>query len=134
VIVLDAAAAVDLLEARAAGAEVGRAMRSEDVRVPIVFDAEVFAAIRRAVVHRRMPVERALPMLVELRRLLVTRHPVDALLGDALALRDRFGAHEVFYALLARRLGATLLTTDEPLSRAAAGFCDVRYVSPTSGA
>lgn len=109
------------------GALVG-AVRHEDVRVPVVFDAEIFLAIRRQVLREQLDAGRAFRMLFELRRLLVTRHPVDTLLGDALALRDRFGGHDVFYALLARRLDATLLTTDEPLSHAAEGFCMVRYV------
>ncbi len=98
--------------------------------MPVIFDAEVFVGLRRRVLREELSLERAFEMLFELRRLVVTRHPVAGLLGDALALRDRFGGHDVLYASLARRLGATLLTTDGPLARAADGFCDVRYASP----
>lgn len=127
-IVLDASAMVDLLAAQHPASAVAAAIRDQDIRVPAVFDAEVYAVIRRAVRRRLVTMDEAYRMLFELRLLLITRHAVHDMLGEALAVRDRFGAYDVFYALLARRLGATLVTTDAALSRAAAGFCDVRYL------
>lgn len=46
----------------------------------------------------------------------------------AFALRDRFSAGDVWYALLARELGATLVTCDRGLANAAEGFVPVRHV------
>ncbi len=102
--------------------------------MPAHFDAEVYASLRRDVLRGRVPLPRAFAMLHELGSMLVTRHAVAGSLVDAMALRDRFGSHDVFYALLARRLGAMLVTCDGPLSRAAAGFCAVRYVATSASA
>lgn len=121
---------VDLLEARAPASAVADAMRHQDVRAPVLLDPEVYAAIRRDVRRGRVAANEAYRLFFALRRLLITRHRVDDALGDALALRERFGGHGVFYALLARRLGATLVTTDGRLARAATGFCDVRHLAP----
>lgn len=47
------------------------------------------------------------------------RVPLAPLLPAAYQLFDRIGAHDVFYAVLALARGATLLTSDGPLARAA---------------
>jgi len=46
----------------------------------------------------------------------------------AFALRDRFSAGDVWYALLARELGAALVTCDRGLANAGEGFIPVHYV------
>lgn len=90
------------------------------------FDAEAFAALRRAVLTGRLSLVAAVEALDDLRHVVVTRHAITGMLPEAMALRDRFGAHDVFFAILARRLDATLVTSDARLARAAEGYVRVR--------
>ncbi len=98
------------------------------VHVPAQFDAEVFAAVRRELQRNRVSLPEALNALFALRSLTAERHAITDLLLDAVALRDRFGAHDVFYAILAHRLDGTLVTSDAGLARAATGYVEVAYV------
>lgn len=92
------------------------------------FDAEAFSALRRAVLGRRISLISALDALDDLRHIVATRHAITGMLPEAMALRDRFGGDDVFFAILARQLDATLVTSDERLARAAAGYVDVRAI------
>ena len=82
--------------------------------------------LRRLVLARSVPLVDAVTALEELRRMLVTRHAIGGMVFEAMALRDRFGARDVFFAILARQLGATLLTSDDQLARAAEGYVRLR--------
>jgi predicted nucleic acid-binding protein len=106
------------------------------VHVPAIFDAEAYAVVRRELRRGRLSEPAGLAALYHIRRLTAARHAIGPLLLDAFSVRDRFGAHDVFYAVLARRLGATLVTTDVPLSRACAGYVRVEIVpgqAPSAG-
>jgi predicted nucleic acid-binding protein len=105
------------------------ALRREDVHLPAHFDAEVYSALRRLVLTSRISVETGLVALADIERLIATRHSVAGMLLEALALRDRFGGHDVFFAILARRLGARLVTCDERFARAARGYVPVELVA-----
>jgi predicted nucleic acid-binding protein len=96
--------------------------------VPAIFDAEIFSATKRWLRRGIITRDRAEAMLLSTARLAAERRTVTDLLAEAFALRDRFGSHDVFYVALARRLGATLVTTDRPLARAATGYVDVTFV------
>jgi predicted nucleic acid-binding protein len=111
-------------------AEIERIVGGGPVHVPAHFDAEVWAMLRRELRRERLTLAETLNALFVLRALTAERQPIADMLLDAVALRDRFGAHDVFYAILARRLGATFVTADGPLARAAEGYVDVRYVQP----
>jgi len=104
------------------------ALRGQELRVPAHFDAEVFAAVRRLARRGLVDAERAHLALLRCARLAAERVPLLPLFPDAFSLRDRFGAADVFYAVLARSLSATLVTSDAALARAARGYVDVRYV------
>jgi predicted nucleic acid-binding protein len=93
------------------------------------FDAEVFAAIRGLAQRREILVDDARVALFRLRTLRLERVAIVPLVGEAFALRDRFAAHDVFYAIVARLSGATLVTCDRGLARAAKDYCDVNYVA-----
>ena len=129
-IVLDASAAADIVLIRSSAGRIEAAMARGPVHVPAQFEAEVFVAIRRQLQQRLVDLDSALVALFALRRLRTERHLIADLLPEALMLRDRFGGHDVFYALLAKRLGATLVTADGSLALAAQGYVDVRYVPP----
>jgi len=120
---------VELLTSSVSGIEVERRIERQRIAVPAVFDAEVFAAIRRLLRLRAIDLPLAQGSLLETARLHAERHSLTELLPEAFALRDRFGAYDVFYVVLARRLGATLVTSDRPLARGAAGYVDVALVS-----
>jgi len=119
---------VDRLLRSAAGEEVVRLITGRRLVVPALFDAEVFAAVRRAARRGIVTPERARVMLLWTARLVAERRTMTDLLAEAFVLRDRFGPYDVFYVALARRLGATLVTTDRPLARSAAGYVEVTYV------
>lgn len=112
-----------------AASAVRAAIGAGPVHVPVHFDVEVFGAIRRELGLHHIELMEALNAVYALRLFIVERHPATRQLLDALALRDDVGAHDVFYVLLARRLGATFVTCDRSLSRAAAPYCQVRYIA-----
>lgn len=97
--------------------------------MPVHFDAEVLSAIRNMTQRREIVIDDALAALFRLRTLRVQRVAVAPLVGDAFALRDRFGSYDAFYAVVARLSGARLVTCDRGLARAANGYCDVLYVA-----
>ena len=112
-----------------AGTSVAAALRNELPRVPLHFDAEVFAAVRGMTRRREIVIDDALAVLYRLRTLRLQRVAIVPLVGEAFALRDRFAAYDAFYAVVARLSGATLVTCDRGLARAAKGYCKVEYVA-----
>ena len=119
---------MELALQRASAPRVAAALDDEEIRVPAHFDAEVFSAIRRLVRRRVVAVDRAGLALLRNTRLVATRMPLLPLYAEAFNVRDRFGPSDAFYAVLARSLSATLVTSDEALARASRGYVDVRYV------
>ena len=106
------------------------------MHVPAIFDAEAHAVVRRELRRGRLSERDGLGALFHIRRLTAARHAIGPMLLEAFSVRDRFGAHDVFYAVLAHRLGATLVTTDASLSRACAGYVRVEMLSgqtPSAG-
>ena len=117
--------------ARSRGAtSIAAVLRNQLPRVPVHFDAEVFSAIRGLTQRRDIVIDDALAALFRLRTLRLQRVAIAPLVGEAFALRDRFSAYDVFYAVVARLSSATLVTCDRGLARAANGYCDVMYVAP----
>lgn len=122
---------MDRVLRRASAPQIERAIGLGPIHVPAGFETEVYVAVRRLLLRLVIDVDTAALALFDIRRLRAEHHRVGDLLPEALALRDRFGGHDVFYALLAKRLGAPLVTADGPLARAARGYgVDVRYVPP----
>lgn len=97
--------------------------------MPSQFDGEAFAAIRGMTRREELGIDDALAALYRLRTLRVQRVAIVPLVGEAFALRDRFAAHDAFYAIVARLSGAALVTCDRGLARAADGYCKVEYVA-----
>jgi len=101
----------------------------ERMRVPAHFDAEVLAAVCKALRLRRIDEDQARVALFHLRALRAERVALTPLLPEAFALRDRFGVYDAFYAVVAYVSEATLVTCDRGLARAAEGYCKVAYVA-----
>jgi predicted nucleic acid-binding protein len=87
--------------------------------------AEVFA---RTVLGGRVSVPAAQEAIASARELPVLRHGHDLLLDRALELRDSVSAYDGVYVALAEILGATRVTGDRRLSRAAGDRCAVAVV------
>jgi predicted nucleic acid-binding protein len=119
---------VELALRRRSARRIEAALEGQAVRVPAHFDAEVFAAIRRLVRRRVVGADRAALALLRNARLVAERVPLLPLYAEAFTVRDRFGPADVFYAVLARSLSATLVTSDAALARAARGYAEVRYL------
>ena len=97
--------------------------------MPVHFDAEVFGAIRGLTHRREIVLDEGVAALFRLRTLRLQRVAILPLVAEAFALRDRFAAYDSFYAIVARLSGATLVTCDRGLARAAEGYCAVEYVA-----
>lgn len=118
---------------RSSRRSIDEAIGTGPIHVPAHFDAEVYVAIRRQLLRGLVDLNAATIALFDLRRLRAERHLVGDLITEALAARDRFGGYDVFYVVLAKRLGAAFVTADEPLALAAASYgIDVRYVTRSS--
>jgi predicted nucleic acid-binding protein len=89
-----------------------------DLHVPALCDVEVAAALRRAMLSRLLPADRAQEALRDYLDLPLTRHGHEAILGRFLDLRHNFSTYDATYAALAEGLGAPLLTADTGLARA----------------
>ncbi len=80
--------------------------------------------LRRFVRSGRMTAAEGWLRLAAIARLSIERVTILPLLPAAFALRDRFGAADVFYAVVARESEARLITLDERLARACEGYVE----------
>lgn len=92
--------------------------RETDLHVPALCDVEVATALRRALLSRLLPLDRAREALRDYLDLPLTRHGHEAILLRVLDLRDNFSTYDAIYAALAEALDAPLLTADTGLTRA----------------
>lgn len=116
--VVDASAVVELLLRTEAGRRAAGSLRGATVAAPAHLDAEVLSAIGRLVRAGEVEADAVPPLLDTLARAPFTRYPLAPLLADAWRLRANLSLRDALYVLLARRLGATLLTADARLARA----------------
>ena len=114
---------------------VADAERAEDVRLrlardpdhaaPQVIDAEVLGVVRRDHLLGRLDATAARQAVEDLRDWPGERFGHRGLLDRAWELRDSVRAFDALYVALAEALGATLLTLDERLARAAGPACAI---------
>ena len=129
-IVLDASVVVDLLTRPAAETAVLRArIRAASIAfAPHLMDAEVTNTLRRHLLRGRIDQVSARRALRRLAAMELDWWPHRALLGRALALRDQLSAYDAIYVAMAEVTGATLLTRDGRLARAAGHQARVEVV------
>lgn len=96
--------------------------------MPAHFDAEIGSALRRMVRQQQVELGTAKEAVRSSVRYPAERVSLAPQVVPAFALRNRFSAGDVWYALLARELGATLVTCDRGLASAGEGFIPVHYV------
>jgi len=121
-VVADASAMVEyLLRTEAAGA-IARVVTDPDtdVHVPALCDVEVAAAIRRALLQRRITIARAEEAVVDYLDLPLIRHGHERLMAPILLRRANFSAYDAAYVTLAEALSAALLSADRRLLGAVA--------------
>ena len=122
-IVVDASAAIEALLRTAAAPEIDSALStSRPVIAPVHFDAEVYSTLRRLHLQRRLDRRRLELAVDRLERFDAERLEIVSLLSNVVGLVDVFGAHDVFYVLLAMSRDCPLLTCDLRLGRAAAAI------------
>lgn len=99
-----------------------------DLHVPALCDVEVCSGLRRALLLRRMNLDRAREAISDYLDLPLTRHGHAILLPRILELRENLSAYDATYAALAELLGAPLLTGDQPFGRAVRKHLDVHVL------
>ena len=120
IVVLDAAAVVDVLLDNDRGRGARRHLESAQLFSVAHLDAEVFSALARLHRDEQLTAEAACARLALLADLDVARLPITApLLSAAWALRRNIAARDALYVAAAQTLTAKLLTTDDRLSTAA---------------
>ena len=126
-VVADASALVDyLLSARDAAAIAAVVEHPDtDVHVPALCDVEVAAAMRRALIEQRLPVDRAEEVVEDYLDLPLVRHGHESLLAPILRRRANFTAYDAAYVTLAEELSAEVLSSDRRLLRAIATHTQV---------
>jgi predicted nucleic acid-binding protein len=120
IIVLDAAAAVDVLLGNQRGRGARRHLEGAQLYSVVHFDAEVFSALARLHRDEQLTAEAVSVRLALLADLDMVRLPITGpLLSTAWPLRDNIAARDALYVAAARALTGKLLTTDDRLTRAA---------------
>ena len=120
IVVADASAIVEYLFGSAVSGSIGAIVTDSDtdVHVPALCDVEVAAAIRRAVLQRKITVDRAEEAVADYLDLPLIRHGHERLMERILQRRANFSAYDATYVTLAEALSAALLSADRRLVRA----------------
>ena len=119
-VVLDAAAAVDVLLDNPRGRSARQHLERAQLFSVAHLDAEVFSALARLHRDEQLTAEAVSARLQLLAELDVTRLPITApLMTAAWTLRHNIAARDALYVAAAQTLTGRLLSTDDRLSRAA---------------
>lgn len=116
-IVVDAAAVVDVLVATDGTHGLRESMAKQELNAPTLLDYEVISAVRALTLAGRLSAARSEDLLSDFDDLPITRwqssHP---LRRRAFQLRNNVSAYDAAYVALAEALDCTLLTRDSKLA------------------
>jgi predicted nucleic acid-binding protein len=120
-IVLDASAAIDWLLQTPAGERIENRIysRHETLHAPHLLDLEVTQVLRRLVQQGAVRAKRADEAVRDLLDLRVHRYAHFLFVSRIWQLRHNLSAYDAAYVVLARQLGAVLVTRDQSLAAAA---------------
>jgi predicted nucleic acid-binding protein len=119
-VVLDASAAIAGVLGHSAGQEILDLLESASiVHAPDLFVAEVTSALWKYVAAQQLPVDEAVTRLEATLKLVDRYSRVDALAREVLreAAGRKHPVYDLFYAVLARREGAAVVTIDGRLRK-----------------
>jgi predicted nucleic acid-binding protein len=118
VIVVDAAAVVDVLTGAPGCENLRDHLAGEELHAPELLDFEFVSALRGLTLAGRLTVARAGDALSDLEALPIQRWAAgDALRRRAYSLRDNLTAYDAAYVALAEALECELVTRDARLAR-----------------
>ncbi len=118
-VVIDASAGVELLLNTSTGSALRAKLPAQAVEwVPEVYYAEVAAVLRRAELAGRITTPRTAAAISRLLAAPLRRVQVKPLLAEAWTLRHNITVPDALYVVLARHLGAELVTVDVKLANA----------------
>jgi predicted nucleic acid-binding protein len=126
-IVIDASAVWELLRRRPGDLRLMDLVLAPgaSVHAPDLVNVEVLHLLRRHACTGQVTLERSEEMRRDLADLPIHRYPTWPLMERVWALRDGVTAYDGMYVALAEALGATLVTADHALARAAAQASEV---------
>lgn len=129
-LVLDASAGVEILDRSFTGRRLSKDMDAPGTFVWTVehFRVEVAKVLRRDVLTGDLEDAEATRRVLELANWKLRVVRISPLLVDAWKLRNNITIHDALYVVLARRLGATLVTGDNKLGRTPGLKVNVRTV------
>jgi predicted nucleic acid-binding protein len=116
--VIDASAAVEYLLRTTLGLKVAEVIVDTFLLAPALLDVEVVAVLRRAVLHKKLPEQRAAEALEDLIAWQVDRIAHQHLIQEAWRHRHNVSGYDAFYVATAHLYDVPLLTADGPLARA----------------
>ncbi|MGH8775419.1 MAG: type II toxin-antitoxin system VapC family toxin [Jiangellaceae bacterium] len=130
-IVADASVVANMLVGHGdLGRRARAALRAEpEWAVPHHWTVEVFSAIRRQAGRGTISEAAAARAVRRLPELAIDHVPSEALLPRMWQLRASFTAYDAAYVAIAEVRGLTLVTSDDPLARAATRYCRVELVA-----
>lgn len=134
-IVVDASVLTNLLVYAGARGDGARAVLGRDPAwaAPEHWKAEVFSAIRRLVVGRKVDLDTAGGAIRRVPHIGVESVALDPLVSRMWELRDNLTGHGAVYVVLAEARALTLVTADRWLAAAAVSRCRVELVGTTGG-
>jgi predicted nucleic acid-binding protein len=119
-IVVDASAVLEILGQTNIGIELEATLLDVELHAPHLIDLEVLNAVRRWERCGDIRPDEAGKILKAFSSLRITRHPHTPLLDRVWSLRHNLTAYDASYLVLARFLGAELVTMDSALRKMAA--------------
>ena len=129
-LIVDASCLYDVLVGEPRAPRIrGRLAADPDQAAPHVVDVEVLSVIRRDFLLGRLDPTAARQAVEDLRDWPGERFGHRGLLERAWELRDNVRGWDAMYIALAEVFSATLITTDERLSRASGIRCQVEVIS-----
>jgi predicted nucleic acid-binding protein len=129
-IVLDASAAICLLDAGEAGDRVAHVLEAaQTIHAPELLLVECASALRRRMSRGEVSADQARLCMEALQETGLTLHSHAPLMSVVFDMASRITAYDAAYVALARALDARLVTLDGLLARAATTWCDVELIA-----